>query len=77
MSFGLPNCIKVENDHCIILQGQEPGVVCGVVQTLPGSCPFLRLVGQGRLKRWTSQLDLGNTIGGIETVVSVHNFGAP
>ena len=28
---------------------------------------------QGRLNRWTSQLDLGNTTGGLETVVSVHN----
>ena len=27
---------------------------------------------QGRIKRWTSQLDLGNTTGGLETVVSVH-----
>ena len=26
---------------------------------------------QGRLKRWTSQLDLGNTTGGLETVVSL------
>ena len=28
---------------------------------------------QGPLNRWTSQLDLGNTTGGLETVVSVHN----
>ena len=28
---------------------------------------------QGRLNRWTSLLDLGNTTGGLETVVSVHN----
>ena len=31
-------------------------------------------LGQGRLKRWTSQLDFGNTTGGLETVVSVHNI---
>ena len=30
-------------------------------------------VNQGRLKRWTSQLDLGNTTGGLETVASEHN----
>ena len=33
--------------------------------------------GQGLLNRWTSQLDLGCTSGGLERVVSVHNFGAP
>jgi hypothetical protein len=31
----------------------------------------------GLLNRWTSQLDLGSTTGGLERVVSVHNFGAP
>ena len=34
---------------------------------------------QGHLKRWTLQLDLENTTGGLETVVqyiTVHNFGA-
>ena len=28
---------------------------------------------QGPLNRWTSQLDLGCTTGGLERVVSVHN----
>ena len=28
---------------------------------------------QGPLNRWTSQLDLGNMTGELETVVSVHN----
>ena len=28
---------------------------------------------QGLLNRWTSQLDLGCTTGGLERVVSVHN----
>ena len=27
----------------------------------------------GLLNRWTSQLDLGSTTGGLERVVSVHN----
>ena len=31
------------------------------------------LFGQGLLNRWTSQLDLGCTTGGLERVVSVHN----
>ena len=30
-------------------------------------------LGQGLLNRWTSQLDLGCTTGGLERVVSVHN----
>ena len=34
---------------------------------------FSCVLDQGRLKRWTSQLDLGNTTGGLETEVSVHN----
>ena len=33
--------------------------------------------GQGLLNRWTSQLDLSCMTGGLERVVSVHNFGAP
>ena len=49
---------------------------------------FRDLVGTGiapvskktAVKRWTLQLDLGNTTGGLEIVVSVHitvhNFGA-
>ena len=40
-----------------------------ILEGLLSSCG----VSQGRLKRWTSQLDLGNTTGGLETVVSVHN----
>ena len=39
-----------------------------ILEGLLSSCG----VSQGRLKRWTSQLDLGNTTGGLETVVSVH-----
>ena len=35
-------------------------------------CVFSK-IDQGRIKRWTSQLDLGNTTGRLETVVSVHN----
>ena len=35
-------------------------------------CVFSK-IDQGHLKRWTLQLDLGNTTGGLETVVSVHN----
>ena len=31
------------------------------------------LLNQGLLNRWTSQLDLGCTTGGLERVVSVHN----
>ena len=30
----------------------------------------------GLLNRWTSQLDLGSMTGGLERVVSVHNFGS-
>ena len=30
-------------------------------------------ISQGLLNRWTSQLDLGCTTGGLERVVSVHN----
>ena len=30
-------------------------------------------IGQGLLNRWTSQLDLGITAGGLERAVSVHN----
>ena len=33
----------------------------------------LRTLSQGVLNRWTSQLDLGCTTGGLERVVSVHN----
>ena len=33
----------------------------------------LFVLGQGLLNRWTSQLDLGCTTGGLERVVSVHN----
>ena len=38
-------------------------------------CPFLNFsnLSQGLLNRWTSQLDLGSTTGGLERVVSVHN----
>ena len=32
---------------------------------------------QRLLNRWTSQLDLGYTTGGLERVVLVHNIGAP
>ena len=35
------------------------------------------LFSQGLLNRWTSQLDLECTTGGLERVVTVHNFGAP
>ena len=31
------------------------------------------MIGHGLLNRWTSQLDLGITTGGLERVVSVHN----
>ena len=47
-----------------------------ILEGLLSSCG----VSQGRLKRWTSQLDLGNTSGGLETLVlvhKIHNFGAP
>ena len=33
----------------------------------------LRLLSQGLLNRWTSQLDLGSTTEWLERVVSVHN----
>ena len=33
----------------------------------------LRIITQGLLHRWTSQLDLGITAGGLERAVSVHN----
>ena len=37
----------------------------------------LRGLSQRLLNRWTSQFDLECTTGGLERVVSVHNFGAP
>ena len=34
---------------------------------------MVSILSQGLLNRWTSQLDLGSTTGGLERVVSVNN----
>jgi hypothetical protein len=46
---------------------------CHIAKKYQFEVVTLSILMQGRLKRWRSQLDLGNTTGGLETVVSVHN----
>ena len=57
----------------LIYFGKKIGKNCFQVKSASNCLKYNSLIYQGRLKRWTLQLDLGNTAGGLETVVSVHN----
>ena len=50
-----------------IKEGGEGSRLYELIRFVPG------MLRHGLLNRWTSEYDWGNTTGGLETVVSVHN----